>query len=151
MKKVCGFHAGVLFSLVVCLLTVACSGSILPLRCVSDKSGGIISGVTRRNGKWQLGCTKRHDHKRPGLLSNFPSRRPGRDISTWTFTKGGTASPQLVREQCCAGCGVHETVMSPSKLGAVTKSFKSRLAGEAQPPNTHGRHRGPNVLTPRSP
>ena len=127
MKKLRGFIPGVL----VCLLFVS-----LPLKAqqvsavngvVSDKSGGVISGVTIELGNPQLGLHKSTTTNDLGFYQ-FLRQAPGEGYSL-TFSKDGFT--KFVIKNITLGVSSTETRNATLELGVVTQSIQVEAAGEA--------------------
>src|SRR6266478_10247117 len=127
MKKLRGFIPGVL----VCLLFVS-----LPLKAqqvsavngvVSDKSGGIISGVTVELGNAQLGLHKSTTTNDLGFYQ-FLRQAPGEGYSL-TFSRDGFT--KFVISNITLGVSSTETRNATLELGVVTQSIQVEAAGEA--------------------
>jgi len=126
MEKLRGFIPGVL----VCLLFVS-----LPLKAqqvsavngvVSDKSGGVISGVTVELGNAQLGLHKSTTTNDLGFYQ-FLRQAPGEGYSL-TFSKDGFT--KFVISNITLGVSSTETRNATLELGVVTQSIQVEAAGE---------------------
>ncbi len=126
MKKLRGFIPGVL----VCLLFVS-----LPLQgqqvsavngVVSDKSGGVISGVTVELGNAQLGLHKSTTTNDLGFYQ-FLRQAPSEGYSL-TFSKDGFT--KFVISNITLGVSSTETRNATLELGVVTQSIQVEAAGE---------------------
>src|SRR5437588_807019 len=126
MRNLSGFVLGVLFLLLVSLPLKAQQFSALS-GVVSDKSGGVISGVTVELTNTQLGLhetTTTHDLG----FYQFLRQTPAQGYSL-TFTKEGFA--KLVVNSISLGVSTTETRNVSLEVGSVTQSISVEASGEA--------------------
>jgi len=126
MRNLRGFVLGVLFLLLVSLPLKAQQFSALS-GVVSDKSGGVISGVTVELTNTQLGLhetTTTHDLG----FYQFLRQTPAQGYSL-TFTKEGFA--KLVVNSISLGVSTTETRNVSLEVGSVTQSISVEASGEA--------------------
>ncbi len=127
MKRLCGFALVVLVSLLFVSLPLHAQQVSAVNGVVSDKSGGVVSGVTVELGNAQLGLHKSTTTNDLGFYQ-FLRQAPGEGYSL-TFSKDGFA--KLVVSNLVLGVSSTETRNVTLELGAVTQSIQVEAAGEA--------------------
>jgi hypothetical protein len=127
MKKLCGFTLVVLVSLLFVSLPLQAQQVSAVNGVVSDKSGGVISGVTVELANAQLGLHKSTTTNDLGFYQ-FLRQAPSEGYSL-TFTKDGFS--KLVVSNVTLGVSSTETRNVTLELGAVTQSIQVEAAGEA--------------------
>ena len=126
MKNLRGFVLGVLFLFFASLAPNAQQFSAVS-GVVSDKSGGVISGVTVELTNSQLGLHETTTTNDLGFYQ-FLRQAPAQGYSL-TFTKEGFA--KLVVSNISLGVSTTETRNVSLEVGAVTQSISVEAAGEA--------------------
>jgi carboxypeptidase family protein len=127
MKKLCGFTLVVLVSLLFVSLPLRAQQVSAVNGVVSDKSGGVISGVTVELANTQLGLHKSTTTNDLGFYQ-FLRQAPGEGYSL-TFTKDGFS--KLVLSNVSLGVSSTETRNVTLELGVVTQSIQVEAAGES--------------------
>jgi hypothetical protein len=127
MKRLCGFTLVVLVSLPFVSLPLRAQQVSAVNGVVSDKSGGVISGVTVELGNAQVGLHKRTTTNELGFYQ-FLRQAPGEGYSL-TFAKDGFS--KLVVSNVALGVSSTETRNVTLELGVVTQSIEVQAAGEA--------------------
>src|SRR5881398_812379 len=126
MKNLRGVVLGVLFFLVGSFPLHAQQFSAVS-GVVSDKSGGVISGVTVELDNSQLGLHETTTTNDLGFYQ-FLRKTPAQGYSL-TFTKGGFA--KLVVSNITLGASTTETRNVSLEVGEVTQSINVEASGEA--------------------
>jgi len=127
MKKLCGFTLVVLVSLLFISLPLRAQQVSAVNGVVSDKSGGVISGVTVELANAQLGLHKSTTTNDLGFYQ-FLRQSPGEGYSL-TFTKDGFS--KLVLSNVTLAVSSTETRNVTLELGVVTQSIQVEAAGES--------------------
>jgi hypothetical protein len=127
MKKLCGFTLVALVSLLFVSSPSRAQQVSGVNGVVSDKSGGVISGVTVELANAQLGLLKSTTTNDLGFYQ-FLRQAPGEGYSL-TFTKDGFS--KLVLSNVTLGVSSTETRNVALELGVVTQSIQVEAAGES--------------------
>src|SRR6266436_802857 len=126
MKKLRGFIPGVLVFLLFVSLPLQAQQVSAVNGVVSDKSGGVISGVTVELGNPQLGLHKSTTTNDLGFYQ-FLRQAPGEGYSL-TFSRDGFT--KFVISNITLGVSSTETRNATLELGVVTQSIQVEAAGE---------------------
>lgn len=127
MKHLRGFILVVLVSLLFVSLPLRAQQFSAVDGVVSDKSGGVVSGVTVELDNGQLGVHETTTTNDLGFYQ-FLRQAPAQGYSL-TFTKEGFS--KLVVSKITLGASTTETRNAALELGVVTQSIQVEAAGEA--------------------
>jgi hypothetical protein len=127
MKKLRGFILGVLLALPLGSLLLHAQQVSAVNGVVSDKSGGVVSGVAVELDNAQLGLHEATTTNDLGFYQ-FLRQAPGQGYSL-TFSKDGFA--KLVISNIALGVSTTETRNATLEVGAVTQSIQVEASGEA--------------------
>jgi carboxypeptidase family protein len=127
MKRLGGFVLGTMFALLASSLSLRAQQFSAINGVVTDKSGGVISGVEVELYNEQLGLHETTTTNELGFYQ-FLHQAPGQGYSL-TFTKEGFA--KILVSNVALGVSSTETRNITLELGAVTQSIQVQASGEA--------------------